>query len=94
MSEADDPIGEDLLVLYDLAYGQERSHIGLRLGTSLAKRDREVRVLLLAAAVTCALSMPRSRMEPWSNSAAPTWMPVLSTRTNSSKAHAAQPSRS
>ena len=46
-----------LLILNDPAYGSERSYNGLRLAHSLAKRDgEEVRVFLLADAVTCALA--------------------------------------
>ncbi len=46
-----------LVVLNDPAYGTERSFNGLRLAHSLAKRDSgEVRVFLLADAVTCALA--------------------------------------
>jgi uncharacterized protein involved in oxidation of intracellular sulfur len=46
-----------LVVLNDPAYGTERSFNGLRLAHSLAKRDgEEVRVFLLADAVTCALA--------------------------------------
>jgi uncharacterized protein involved in oxidation of intracellular sulfur len=46
-----------LVILNDPAYGTERSYNGLRLAHSLAKRDGEqVRVFLLADAVTCALT--------------------------------------
>jgi uncharacterized protein involved in oxidation of intracellular sulfur len=46
-----------LVVLNDPAYGTERSYNGLRLAHSLARRDgEEVRVFLLADAVTCALA--------------------------------------
>src|SRR5581483_11905909 len=46
-----------LIVLNDPAYGSERSYNGLRLAHALAKRDGEqVRVFLLADAVTCALA--------------------------------------
>ena len=46
-----------LLVLNDPAYGSERSYNGLRLAHALAKRDGEqVRIFLLADAVTCALA--------------------------------------
>jgi uncharacterized protein involved in oxidation of intracellular sulfur len=46
-----------LLLLNDPAYGTERSYSGLRLANALAKRDgEEVRVFLLADAVTCALA--------------------------------------
>ena len=46
-----------LLVLNDPAYGTERSYNGLRLARALAKREgEEVRVFLLADAVTCALA--------------------------------------
>jgi uncharacterized protein involved in oxidation of intracellular sulfur len=45
-----------LVILTDPAYGTERSYNGLRLAYALAKRDgEEVRVFLLADAVTCAL---------------------------------------
>jgi uncharacterized protein involved in oxidation of intracellular sulfur len=44
-----------LVVLNDPAYGTERSYNGLRLAHSLAKREgEEVRIFLLADAVTCA----------------------------------------
>jgi uncharacterized protein involved in oxidation of intracellular sulfur len=46
-----------LIVLNDAAYGTERSYNGLRLAHALAKRDgEEVRIFLLADAVTCALA--------------------------------------
>jgi len=46
-----------LVVLNDAAYGSERSYNGLRLAYALAKRDgEEVRIFLLADAVTCALA--------------------------------------
>ncbi len=45
-----------LVVLNDPAYGTERSYNGLRLAHALAKRDSEVRIFLLADAVTCALA--------------------------------------
>jgi uncharacterized protein involved in oxidation of intracellular sulfur len=46
-----------LIVLNDPAYGTERSYNGLRLAHALAKRDGEdVRLFLLADAVTCALA--------------------------------------
>lgn len=46
-----------LVVLNDPAYGTERSYNGLRLAHSLAKREgEEVRIFLLADAVTCALA--------------------------------------
>jgi uncharacterized protein involved in oxidation of intracellular sulfur len=46
-----------LVVLNDPAYGTERSYNGLRLAHALAKRDsEEVRIFLLADAVTCALA--------------------------------------
>ena len=46
-----------LVVLNDPAYGTERSYNGLRLAHSLAKRNgEEVRIFLLADAVTCALA--------------------------------------
>jgi uncharacterized protein involved in oxidation of intracellular sulfur len=46
-----------LVILNDPAYGTERSYNGLRLAHSLAKRDgEEVRVFLLADAVSCALA--------------------------------------
>jgi len=46
-----------LVILNDPAYGTERSYNGLRLAHSLARRDgEEVRVFLLADAVTCALA--------------------------------------
>ena len=46
-----------LVVLNDPAYGSERSYNGLRLAHALAKREgEEVRVFLLADAVTCALA--------------------------------------
>ena len=53
-------IGNDvntLVVLNDAAYGTERSYNGLRLAHALAKRPgEEVRVFLLADAVSCALA--------------------------------------
>src|SRR5581483_4941707 len=46
-----------LVLLNDPAYGTERSYNGLRLAHSLAKRDGEdVRIFLLADAVSCALA--------------------------------------
>jgi sulfur relay (sulfurtransferase) complex TusBCD TusD component (DsrE family) len=46
-----------LFVLNDPAYGTERSYNGLRLANALAKRDtEEVRVFLMADAVSCALA--------------------------------------
>lgn len=46
-----------LVVLNDPAYGTERSYNGLRLAHALAKRPgEEVRVFLMADAVTCALA--------------------------------------
>jgi uncharacterized protein involved in oxidation of intracellular sulfur len=46
-----------LVILNDPAYGTERSYNGLRLAHTLGKRDGEdVRVFLLADAVTCALA--------------------------------------
>jgi uncharacterized protein involved in oxidation of intracellular sulfur len=46
-----------LVILNDAAYGTERSYNGLRLAHALAKRDGEdVRIFLLADAVTCALA--------------------------------------
>jgi uncharacterized protein involved in oxidation of intracellular sulfur len=46
-----------LVVLNDPAYGTERSYNGLRLAHALAKRDgEEVRIFLLADAVSCALA--------------------------------------
>jgi uncharacterized protein involved in oxidation of intracellular sulfur len=46
-----------LVLLNDPAYGTERSYNGLRLANALATRDDEdVRVFLLADAVTCARS--------------------------------------
>jgi uncharacterized protein involved in oxidation of intracellular sulfur len=46
-----------LVLLNDPAYGTERSYNGLRLAHALAKREGEqVRVFLLADAVTCALT--------------------------------------
>ncbi|MBI4884797.1 MAG: DsrE family protein [Actinobacteria bacterium] len=46
-----------LFLLNDPAYGTERSYNGLRLATSLAKReDEEVRVFLIGDAVTCAMA--------------------------------------
>ncbi len=46
-----------LVIFNDPAYGTERSFNGLRLAHSLAKRDgEEVRIFLLADAVTCALA--------------------------------------
>jgi uncharacterized protein involved in oxidation of intracellular sulfur len=46
-----------LVALNDPAYGTERSYNGLRLAHSLAKREgEEVRVLLLADAVGCAVA--------------------------------------
>ena len=51
------PDVKTLVVLNDPAYGTERSYNGLRLAHSLTKRDgEEVRVFLLADAVTCALA--------------------------------------
>jgi uncharacterized protein involved in oxidation of intracellular sulfur len=46
-----------LVVLNDPAYGTERSYNGLRLAHALAKREgEEVRIFLLADAVSCALA--------------------------------------
>ena len=46
-----------LVALNDPAYGTECSYNGLRLAHSLAKRNgEEVRIFLLADAVTCALA--------------------------------------
>ena len=46
-----------LFVLNDPAYGTERSYNGLRLANALAKRSgEEVRVFLMADAVSCALA--------------------------------------
>jgi uncharacterized protein involved in oxidation of intracellular sulfur len=46
-----------LVVLNDPAYGTERSYNGLRLAHALAKREgEEIRLFLLADAVTCALA--------------------------------------
>lgn len=46
-----------LVVLNDPGYGTERSYNGLRLAHALSKReDEEVRIFLLADAVTCALA--------------------------------------
>jgi uncharacterized protein involved in oxidation of intracellular sulfur len=46
-----------LIVLNGPAYGTERSYNGLRLAHALAKREgEEVRIFLLADAVTCALA--------------------------------------
>ena len=46
-----------LVVLNDPAYGTECSYNGLRLAHALAKREGEqVRIFLLADAVTCALA--------------------------------------
>jgi uncharacterized protein involved in oxidation of intracellular sulfur len=46
-----------LFVLNDPAYGTERSYNGIRLANALAKRDgEEVRVFLMADAVSCALA--------------------------------------
>jgi uncharacterized protein involved in oxidation of intracellular sulfur len=46
-----------LVVLNDPAYGTERSYNGLRLAHALTKRTGgEVRIFLLADAVTCALA--------------------------------------
>jgi uncharacterized protein involved in oxidation of intracellular sulfur len=55
---ADHPRGlKTLVILSDPAYGTERSYNGLRLAHSLAKREgEEVRVFLLADAVSCALA--------------------------------------
>lgn len=50
------PDVKTLVVLNDPAYGTERSYNGLRLAHALAKRDSEVRIFLLADAVTCALA--------------------------------------
>jgi len=50
-----------LIVLNDPAYGSERSYNGLRLAHALAKRDgEEVRVFLLADAVSCGLAGQRT----------------------------------
>jgi uncharacterized protein involved in oxidation of intracellular sulfur len=52
-----DRVVKTLIVLNDAAYGTERSYNGLRLADALAKRDgQEVRIFLLADAVTCALA--------------------------------------
>jgi uncharacterized protein involved in oxidation of intracellular sulfur len=52
-----DRVVKTLIVLNDAAYGTERSYNGLRLAAALAKRDgQEVRIFLLADAVTCALA--------------------------------------
>ena len=46
-----------LVVLNDPAYGTERSYNGLRVAHALAKREgEEVRIFMLADAVTCALA--------------------------------------
>jgi uncharacterized protein involved in oxidation of intracellular sulfur len=46
-----------LIVLNDAAYGTERSYNGLRLAQALAARaGEEVRIFLLADAVSCALA--------------------------------------
>jgi uncharacterized protein involved in oxidation of intracellular sulfur len=46
-----------LLILNDPAYGTERSWNGLRLASSLAKRDEsEVKVFLIGDAAGCAMS--------------------------------------
>jgi uncharacterized protein involved in oxidation of intracellular sulfur len=46
-----------LVILNDPAYGTERSYNGLRLAHALAKREgEEVRIFLLADAVSCALA--------------------------------------
>jgi uncharacterized protein involved in oxidation of intracellular sulfur len=46
-----------LFLLNDPAYGTERSYNGLRLANALVKREgEEVRVFLLADAVSCALA--------------------------------------
>ena len=46
-----------LVIANDPAYGSERSYNALRLAHSLTKRDgEEVRIFLLADAVTCALA--------------------------------------
>ena len=46
-----------IVILNDSAYGTERSYNGLRLAHALAKREgEEVRIFLLADAVTCALA--------------------------------------
>jgi uncharacterized protein involved in oxidation of intracellular sulfur len=46
-----------LVLLNDPAYGTERSYNGLRLAHSLVKREgQQVRIFLLADAVTCALA--------------------------------------
>jgi uncharacterized protein involved in oxidation of intracellular sulfur len=46
-----------LVVLNDPAYGTERSYNGVRLAHALSKREGEdVRIFLLADAVTCALA--------------------------------------
>jgi uncharacterized protein involved in oxidation of intracellular sulfur len=52
-----EPAMRTLFVLNDPAYGTERSYNGLRLAHALAKRDgEEVRVFLMADAVSCALA--------------------------------------
>ncbi len=46
-----------LVLVNDPPYGTERSYNGLRLANALAKRDgEEVRVFLMADAVSCALA--------------------------------------
>jgi uncharacterized protein involved in oxidation of intracellular sulfur len=46
-----------LLILNDPPYGTERSYNGLRLASTLAKRDDvEVRVFLMADAAACAIT--------------------------------------
>jgi uncharacterized protein involved in oxidation of intracellular sulfur len=52
-----EPTMKTLFVLNDPAYGTERSYNGLRLANALAKRGgEEVRVFLMADAVSCALA--------------------------------------
>src|SRR5690349_15901452 len=51
------PEMKTLVLVNDPAYGTERSYNGLRLAHSLVKREGEqVRIFLLADAVTCALA--------------------------------------
>ena len=42
-------------IINDAPYGSERPYNGLRLALSLTKSNEEVRVFLMADAVTCAL---------------------------------------
>ena len=42
-----------LIILNDAPYGNERSYNGLRLALSLAKSGKEVRIFLMADAVSC-----------------------------------------